>query len=400
MKKQQQNYKTLLPFTGRPGGVLVWVWLLLLLSTPCYAINIDSLLIDIEQNNVQMKTVNKQNEAQAAEARQALSIGETAVEYSPFYQRGVSGLASSELIVSQEFDFPTLYSARRKQISLQQNIMNTEYQIVRRDVMIEAGLLCCNLIAAQENACLIQKRLAVADSLLAVCEKRMRYGTATIMEQNRIRLDRMTIETEMVENQGEQQRIRLELVRLGLTADCNTVEGDVASCLQRRLGMGQPLELQLADANIEAAKQNVRLQNQSWLPKMTIGYRRNTEVRESQNGFLVGISMPLFSNSQKIKTARLKQSATEQELTAKRQEIDNRRHQLEAEADNAAALMAAYNQSLMDQTLATLLRAVTSGEVSVTDYYTEADRIYQLQQKYIEAKAKYQKASIELIRNK
>ena len=38
---------------------------------------------------------------------------ELSVEYSPFFAKGIDGMASSELVVTQGFDFPTLHAARQ-----------------------------------------------------------------------------------------------------------------------------------------------------------------------------------------------------------------------------------------------------------------------------------------------
>ena len=60
------------------------------------------------------------------------------MEYSPFYTRGITGMSSSELVVTQGFDFPTLYGARRKSGKVKQEALDRRYQAVRRDILLQA----------------------------------------------------------------------------------------------------------------------------------------------------------------------------------------------------------------------------------------------------------------------
>ncbi|MDE7085998.1 MAG: hypothetical protein K2O48_04850 [Prevotella sp.] len=76
--------------------------------------DIETIIASVEANNTLLKAVRSGNAATVAEVKSENTIGETSVEYSPFFRKGVGGTASSELIVSQEFDFPTVYGARSK----------------------------------------------------------------------------------------------------------------------------------------------------------------------------------------------------------------------------------------------------------------------------------------------
>lgn len=355
----------------------------------------DAVLTQVANNNVRLKALAKSNEATIAERRTENTVGETAVEYSPFYQRGVSGLASSELIVSQEFDFPTLYGARRKSAMLQGQVLEQEYSIMKREVMTEAANLCYDLMTATEKAMLLKQRMAAADSLLAICNRRMEHGDATAMELNRVRMDRMNIMTEAVKNDGETLRIKTELQRMGvevMPTDDEIMANTGAITLNTQKGQ----EEMLAETTVKMAKQDVRIQQQSWLPRLTVGYRRNTEVRESLNGFLVGVSMPLFSNKSKVKAARMRQAATEAEQQTVCQEKKSKQQRLAAEAATLKNLVKTYDTELMTQTLKTLMMAVGGGEISIAEYYIEADRIYSCMAEHIEAKNNLNKVTTEL----
>ena len=68
--------------------------------------DIDPVLQEIERNNLELKALRSENRASVLDMKGENSLEAPSVEYSPFFRNGVSGVASSELVVSQEFDFP------------------------------------------------------------------------------------------------------------------------------------------------------------------------------------------------------------------------------------------------------------------------------------------------------
>ena len=80
---------------------------------------IDEILQQIARNNPQLHAQDKARNAEKIELKTSNNLDRTAVSYSPFFANGVQGIASSELVVSQDFDFPTLYAGRNKMIKKQ-----------------------------------------------------------------------------------------------------------------------------------------------------------------------------------------------------------------------------------------------------------------------------------------
>lgn len=361
------------------------------------------LLTSIEAHNAQLQTTRQSNSAAAAELRSANTLGETSVEYSPFYQHGASGIASSELIVSQQFDFPTLYSARSREGHSQQQVLDLEYQTLRRDILLQATCLAYDLWFTQQNRQLLEARLSVADSLLSAFELRLRQGDATLIDLNRIRMDRMALTTEC---------LRCDMQRTSLLQQLQLLNGglEVTSLVQwdqcpEPLGTGADaalpsLETTLAQAGLDASTQTLRVAQQGWTPNLTLGYRRDTEFSQASNGFLVGVSLPLFSNGSKVKAARLRHSAAQLELAQVEVEQQNRQQQLSQQVLSLSTLLGLYDLPLMEQTLTLLRHAVLSGQLPVSDYYLEADRIYSLQQERLTVENDYLKSLASLHRDR
>ena len=62
--------------------------------------------------------------------------------------------------------------------------------------------------------------------------------------------------------------------------------------------------LQALNSESAAARKQIAVNKSQWLPKLELGYRRNTESGEPFNGVVVGFSFPLFENRNKVKIAK------------------------------------------------------------------------------------------------
>ena len=155
-----------------------------------------------------------------------------------------------------------------------------------------------------------------------------------------------------------------------------------------------------ADANARAAEQELKVNRQSWLPKLEVGYRRNTSLDEKSNGFLVGGSFPLFSNRKKTKIVRAQAMSARLAADDARLKAEAEVHSRFNEMCRLREAMKAYDVTLMHRTLALLHEAVRAGQFSVIEFYTEADNVYRNLQAYIELENQYQKLMADIYKNR
>lgn len=368
---------------------------------------IEDILRSIEQNNKELQAQQQMTEAAKMEVQTQNSLSDPTVEYSPFFAKEVDGVASSELVVSQEFDFPTLYAARRQSGKLQQEVLDKQLLAVRRTILLNAKNLCLDLIRLNQERALLEERRKNADELLALFEKRLTEGDAGILEVNKIKMERMNVQTEVTQNNAAHRTALQSLLAMNgnlpleFTADTYPrIEGikDYNELYDEM--MLTDADLLASDAAARAAAKEVNVNKQSWLPKLSVGYRRNTSVGEKSNGFLIGGSIPIFSNRKKVKIARA------QEVGARLQ-LDNTRLQVEAavqsrfnEVQQLQEAMKAYDMPLMHQTLDMLKQAVMAGQLSIIEYYVEVDGVYRNMQTYMQIENQYQKLMADIYKNR
>lgn len=367
--------------------------------------DINSVLKSVEQNNMELKALLKGNEAADIENKSQNTLEDLSIEYSPFFQSETSGIASSELVITQGFDFPTLYGARKKAGQLQRNVLDMQYQTARRDILVNAKKLCLDIINYNKQKQLLQERRKNADELLAMFELKFKNGDATSLELNKIKLDRMNLETELVQADTKHANAMQQLQALngGQPIEVNMTEYPQAPAddevTMYEKAVATDWTVRTAQASVLAAEQDVKVNKQSWIPKFEIGYRRNTEGDNASNGFLIGGSIPLFSSKNKVKIAKARQTETVMQHANARINAENSARTMITQMKQLKASADAYDVPLMRQTLKLLRTAVENGEISVTEYYVEADNIYKNMITYMDIERQYQDALTEIYKN-
>lgn len=367
--------------------------------------DINAVLKSVEQNNMELKALLKGNEAADIENKSQNTLEDLSIEYSPFFQSETSGIASSELVITQGFDFPTLYGARKKAGQLQRNVLDMQYQTARRDILVNAKKLCLDIINYNKQKQLLQERRKNADELLAMFELKFKNGNATSLELNKIKLDRMNLETELVQADTKHANAMQQLQALngGLPIEVNMTEYPQAPAddevTMYEKAVATDWTVRTAQASVLAAEQDVKVNKQSWIPKFEIGYRRNTEGDNASNGFLIGGSIPLFSSKNKVKIAKARQTEAVMQHANARINAENSARTMITQMKQLKTSADAYDVPLMRQTLKLLRTAVENGEISVTEYYVEADNIYKNMITYMDIERQYQDALTEIYKN-
>ena len=379
---------------------------LLLLPLSAAGQGIGEVLQSVERHNKALQAMQSTVEAAKAEARASNSLGDLSVQYSPFFMPDVHGVSSSELVVSQGFDFPTLYAARRKAADLRGEAADWQYAAARREVLLQAKLLCLDLVRLGRERALLEERGRNAGELLALFEQRLAAGDATAIEVNKVRMERMAVRAELAQNAAAHRAAVQSLLALNgnMPLELGFDEYPPAElpadydALRDRL-LPADASLLAADALGRAAARDVSATRQQWLPKLEIGYRRNTSLDEASHGFLAGVSLPLFSNRREVKIARAQSAAASLSLEDARLRAEADLQALYNEARQLREALQAYDPALMRRTLQLLLQAVQGGQMPSTDYYVEADAVYRNMQALAALECQYHQTLARLYRN-
>ena len=345
--------------------------------------DMEEVLFSVRANNPELLSLEKSLEAQIIAIKGENMPEDPSVEYSSFYSSSVSGQSGSELVVSQGFEFPTLYAARHKRNELSREALGKSFDNERRRILLDAKLLCHDIIMYRQIGELLNMQSEIAEDLLALYQQRLVAGDASVLEVNKIKMELMSVATSVSENNAALDAAcrRLDAMNGGqgivfdadfypLVEDVADKEAAVAEYLS------EDASVAAAENAAEAARKDVSVSRQGWIPRFEVGYRRNTAIREAEHGFLVGGSIPLFSNQRKVAMAKARSDAAVSSLNAARLQSESEVRSLLNEIDQTRNALDAYDEPLMRETLDLLGQAVEGGEISLIDYFVEASSIY------------------------
>lgn len=353
--------------------------------------SVDDVLKQIAQNNLTLRALQHDNEADVLDIKAENSLDGLSVEYSPFFRSGYSGVAESELVVSQEIQFPTKYADRNKQAKMLKSVGGKMYEKNRRDILFEAEQLCLDIIRLNMTMTMLDQRLKNSETLHQMYDKRMAAGDANILEVNKVKLDCMEVQTMVSEAQNERMLLLQQLQQLNGGKPV-TIDSEKFPEFQpikdfesyKALYLASDADIQMAETMLKSADMNVKMQKRGWLPNISFGYRRNTEQKEGVNGLMVGVSFPLYSNSKRIKAARERRQSAELQVEQARKDAES---QLQSGYQQLVGLQQVLDHSdvkMMQESIVLFSKALQHGEINALDYYTEVNSIYEKLQRHID----------------
>lgn len=210
---------------------------------------------------------------------------------------------------------------------LKTGALDAQAATMRQQILLQAKEVCLDIIMLQQQQELLDARLKNAEELAAMYAQRLSNGDANALETNKINLELLNVRTESRMNSTALNNKIKELLVLNgnqpLTPGNNLSENPAIPTAQA-LGLTDypivPLpadfyqvcneqlaadpSLQSFDNESAAARKFISASKQGWLPKLELGYRRNTESGHPLNGVVVGFSFPLFANKGKVKIAK------------------------------------------------------------------------------------------------
>lgn len=370
--------------------------------------SINELLRSVETHNTELKAFSQRMQAQKTENKLSNNLPDPTVSYSHLWGADNSSETIGELIVSQSMDFPTLYHTRR-QLNRQKNAMaDHEYQLKRREILLKAQEIGFDIILLREEQLLLKERHQNASELAILYQQRIESGDANVIELNKVKLELLNAKTEASINETNLKKKEEELIILNgntpfqteqLTYPAIVLPTDYAEIKDDVLN-GE-LVLAALEQESRVGHNLLKVAQESWLPKLEIGYRRNTESGAPFNGFVVGFSVPLFENKGKVKMARQQLLSTELSKEQVKSETAYNALQNFREAQKTKLLMDEYASLFKEHSdLLILKEALKSGQISLIEYFSEAAIIYQSQLNYLQLENKYHKTVASLFKNK
>ena len=384
-------------------------WMLLGTLTTRAQNSIDQVLKSIETNNKSLQANTKMTDAQKLEAQTGKFLANPSVEWEQMWGNRNNPGSEYTLTVKQSLDLPTTYSNKNKLANLKANTIGFQSAAYRQQLLLNAKQTCIEIIYLRKQKSLLDERLANAETMFALYKKRFESGDANQLELNKIQLELLN-----AQNQSRLNKAALTAAEEQLR---NFNGGNPITFDATDYPTGEELinfdQLQAAfmeaDANLksltgdqEIANREVKLSRSLTLPKFDVGYKRNAaKDHVASNGFMVGVSIPLFENKNTVKKAKAQAEFATASLEDNRLNLKTNLQQLYQQAEALQISRADYAKVLEQQRNIELLnKALNAGQLSVIDYFTELTTIYDSHQSYLDVEKEYHSILAQLYQYK
>ena len=384
-----------------------------LLASAALSVNgqnsIDAVLRSIEANNKELQANNQLTVSKKLEAKLDNNLPDPSVSYVHQYGNREGMGIQGELVASQSFDFPSVYVQKNKLAKSKAASFDRQGAEFRQQILLQAKEICLDLVLLNQQRALLDQRRQNAEQLAELYAMRLETGDANILETNKIDLELLNAKTEARMNESARIAKLQELATLngGIAIDFTDTtymsDGDILSfeelCAEAVTSNPQLLTLKSEQV---AARRQLSVNKSKSLPSFELGYRMNTATGgERFNGFLVGISIPLFSNRNNVKQAKAQALYTDLQLESTTTTVESELHQLYNQSVALKTSMDEYNTVLKSQnSLALLNKAIQTGQISMIEYFVDVTPFYQSMQNYMQLQNEYQKVMAQLYKYK
>ena len=383
----------------------------------------EAILQQIARNNKALQANTQLIASQKLESKATNNLANPTLSYSHLWDSDDKNITVGELVISQSFDFPSLYATRNRVSRLKSTALDAQSAAVRQQVLLQAQQLCLDIVLLHQQQQLLDERLKNAEELAQMYAERLRTGDANALETNKLNLELLNVRTESRTNATTLQNKLKELTALngnlplvpgrpqpepampgpealGLTDYTPTpLPADFTPVLNELLAADPALQaLQHESA---AARKQVSVSKQGWLPQLELGYRRNTETRHPLNGIVVGFSFPLFENRHQVKMAKSQALNVDYQKEDALLQASSALWQLYDEARSLQQSIDEYKETFARQRDLSLLRkALEGGEISMIEYFVEVSVVYQSKANLLLLENQYQKVMAQMYKSR
>lgn len=277
--------------------------------------------------------------------------------------------------ISQSFDWPGVYAAKRRARRAGDNAFSQLAASERVELTLEAKLALIDLVAARRNTAVIAEIYKNVTELTAFTQKALDHGQATILDLRKLQIEGLDMALRLEQAGQAQSEAVARLRAMGYDGDVPEdmdypeASADYAAAESR--WMSSPA-VRASQSGAEAAAERASAAARSSLPGFSLGYRHQFEGGNHFNGVSVGIALPSWGVSRAKAAAKAEAEAArlqaEWQVAQTVAAFDDARRRLEG----LSGRMKAYDEALSDADYVVLLRkSLDGGQISTLTYIQE-----------------------------
>lgn len=365
------------------------------------ASDFDRALNILVSNNLEAKINSRRGEAEIETLKSENILEGPEAEFSRVWGTNEEVGNKMAISVSQGFDWPGLYAARRKAIRTAESALEFLRQSTMLETRRDARMLLVDYIHNSQLIEIQQLYAARLDSMESYYKKASEEGLETKLDYNKTVIERIGIHRDLHQLERDRQAllVKIQAFNGGISPEeilsiiGNEYPTVNKSHLLSSIQLIEERDPGIAAARLQetAARQNMKVEKLSGLPGFSVGYEHETELGGGFNGFSVGIKLPSWSRKHSRKAALI-----EAELAAGDLEIVLRQRKADFESDLAQLdyyehSISEYEPIVKDESPLILLRkALEAQQITLLNYMDEANYFLQAHRDYLDLVYEYQ----------
>ncbi|MCE7990833.1 MAG: TolC family protein [Roseivirga sp.] len=352
---------------------------LLSIGVKAQSSSIEDILQAIEQNNKELKAWSSQLESNklALKTSNNLPDPQLGAFYLPFGDHVGGDYAEFQL--TQSFEFPSVYGARRNLIGEQSARLELDYQVKRQEVLLTARQYCASLIYLNKRKQLEEKRVEQARTVFEHVQELFDKEEVSVLDLNKAKVAWMQEKFKIEHIEHESRNLLLLLKNLNGGKELTFQASEYLDALELpeqdeiwEYKLTRDPSLKLLKQDQVVAQNALKLSKSKTLPNLSTGFNYQGVRGNNFSGVYAGLSLPLWSNRNKVKAAQLRLDFSESWSAAN---TDQRRTVFEKQYYEYRMLLSKFREyqttlsGLNSDEL--LLRSYQAGQITFMEYYME-----------------------------
>lgn len=363
-----------------------------------------SILKSIEANSARLESARIKDKAEKLDSKDIYTLEDPEVGFD--YLFGAEGIGHRiGFEVSQGFDFPTVISQKRKMAKEMQRVSELKYLTERQQLLLNARKLCIQVVYCNAIMDHLDEDLEETTAMSKAYETLFDKGEATAIDRNKAHQAFLFFKTEYDEFLAMRENLLNELkclnggnaVEISDTAFVfSPLSNDFDGWLAQNIGLHP--DLQLAEGELQAEKQSLKVAKGSRIPGFKIGYTGEFTREEKYQGPTIGLSLPLWGSGRKVKVAKLHVEAAEKSLEDTRLHLTTQLRGVYREALQLQDTYLRYRKHLTECDNSELLKkSLDSGQITLLQYLQERQFVHEMHEKILIAERDLALRKAELI---
>jgi outer membrane protein TolC len=365
---------------------------------------IERILQEVEKNNTSLQALQKEIEAQKIGNKTGNYLPDPEVEFGYLWGTPTEIGNQKDFGISQSFDFPTAYGYRNKVANLKNENLDGLYRSERINVLLRTRQIAIQLAYLNALSKDYNRRVESIRTIVDSYQKKFELGEVDAIEKNKVYLNFIACVNEKEKIDIERKSLLNDLKALNGGKEIQFNETEIPftplpSNFNEWYAVAESKSpaLQYLSKQVDISKQQVKLSRSLSLPKLSAGYASERILGEKLQGVVIGISIPLWENRNRVKEAKADVLSSESALEDNKIQFYNRLQSLFNKSVSLRDLALKYRDALSSYSNEPLLRkALDTGEFSLLDYLHEAEYYYDAFNSMLELERDYALSVAEL----